>query len=299
MYEGAIQDLIDELGLLPGIGPKSAQRLAFHVLQAEAADVNRLATALTRVKELVRFCSVCYNVAESEQCRKANRNGGDVDQTEDEKRFRMALESRTEHSEEAIEQRRMIEVIGCADELESVRVEQAHLFGRALLADLAHGEADVDQDPIARRNSVLGHQAHVYAAAEDYYFNHRPVVFPRSQFDDSAWNCKTHQIPPSGPSRSRRASKSNHSWLNQNRNRSNHRRKHETQHAPFSLGFTIMKLVIDVPDDLPLPVELWVTLVKTHYDVHTVAFYDEQDATTMFDRWWREKQREARPKVKR
>ena len=69
MYEGAIQDLIDELGRLPGIGPKSAQRLAFHLLQAEAADVNRLAAALTRVKELVRFCSVCYNVAESEQCR--------------------------------------------------------------------------------------------------------------------------------------------------------------------------------------------------------------------------------------
>ena len=69
MYEGAIQDLIDELGRLPGIGPKSAQRLAFHLLQAEAADVNRLAAALTRVKELVRFCSVCFNVAESERCR--------------------------------------------------------------------------------------------------------------------------------------------------------------------------------------------------------------------------------------
>jgi recombination protein RecR len=69
MYEGAIQDLIDELGRLPGIGPKSAQRLAFHILQTETADVNRLATALQRVKELVRFCSVCFNVAESEQCR--------------------------------------------------------------------------------------------------------------------------------------------------------------------------------------------------------------------------------------
>ncbi len=69
MYEGAIQDLIDELGRLPGIGPKSAQRLAFHLLQAEAADVTRLATALTRVKELVRFCAVCFNVAESERCR--------------------------------------------------------------------------------------------------------------------------------------------------------------------------------------------------------------------------------------
>jgi recombination protein RecR len=69
MYEGAIQDLIDELGRLPGIGPKSAQRLAFHLLQAEAADVNRLAAALTRVKEQVRFCAVCFNVAESERCR--------------------------------------------------------------------------------------------------------------------------------------------------------------------------------------------------------------------------------------
>src|SRR5712664_3744518 len=69
MYEGAIQDLIDELGRFPGIGPKSAQRLAFHIRQTETADVNRLATALQRVKELVRFCSVCFNVAESEQCR--------------------------------------------------------------------------------------------------------------------------------------------------------------------------------------------------------------------------------------
>jgi recombination protein RecR len=69
MYEGAIQDLIDELGRLPGIGPKSAQRLAFHVLQADNADVQRLAAALQRVKEQVRFCSVCFNVAESEQCR--------------------------------------------------------------------------------------------------------------------------------------------------------------------------------------------------------------------------------------
>jgi recombination protein RecR len=69
VYEGAIQDLIDELGRLPGVGPKSAQRIAFHVLSADAADVNRLATALRKVKELVRFCTTCFNVAESEQCR--------------------------------------------------------------------------------------------------------------------------------------------------------------------------------------------------------------------------------------
>jgi recombination protein RecR len=69
MYEGAIQDLIDELGRLPGVGPKSAQRIAFHVLSADPADVKRLAAALQRVKELVRFCATCFNVAEAEQCR--------------------------------------------------------------------------------------------------------------------------------------------------------------------------------------------------------------------------------------
>jgi recombination protein RecR len=69
MYEGIIQDLIDELGNLPGIGPKSAQRIAFHVLAADPGDVRRLAAALVEVKEKVRFCRVCFNVAQSEQCR--------------------------------------------------------------------------------------------------------------------------------------------------------------------------------------------------------------------------------------
>jgi recombination protein RecR len=69
VYEGAIQDLIDELGRLPGVGPKSAQRIAFHVLSADPADVTRLANSLRKVKELVRFCTTCFNVAESEQCR--------------------------------------------------------------------------------------------------------------------------------------------------------------------------------------------------------------------------------------
>ena len=69
MYEGAIQDLIDELGRLPGIGPKSAQRIAFHLLSADPADVHRLASAMRRVKEQVRFCTICFNIAESETCR--------------------------------------------------------------------------------------------------------------------------------------------------------------------------------------------------------------------------------------
>jgi recombination protein RecR len=69
MYEGTIQDLIDELGRLPGIGPKSAQRIAFHLLSAEPADVERLAKTLIRVKDEVRFCRVCGNVAEADECR--------------------------------------------------------------------------------------------------------------------------------------------------------------------------------------------------------------------------------------
>ena len=69
MYEGIIQDLIDELGKLPGIGPKSAQRIAFHLVQSERVDVNRLVEVLRLVKEKVRFCSSCFNVAEEEECK--------------------------------------------------------------------------------------------------------------------------------------------------------------------------------------------------------------------------------------
>lgn len=69
MYDGAVQDLIDELGRLPGVGPKSAQRIAFYLLAADASDVARLAEAITTVKEKVRFCTVCGNVAEGELCR--------------------------------------------------------------------------------------------------------------------------------------------------------------------------------------------------------------------------------------
>ena len=69
MYEGVVQDLIDELGRLPGVGPKSAQRIAFHVLAAESDDVERLASTLLRVKTEVKFCSLCGNVAEADMCR--------------------------------------------------------------------------------------------------------------------------------------------------------------------------------------------------------------------------------------
>jgi recombination protein RecR len=69
VYEGAVQDLIDELGRLPGVGPKSAQRIAFHLLAADAAEVRQLVGAITEVKDRVRFCEVCGNVAEGPRCR--------------------------------------------------------------------------------------------------------------------------------------------------------------------------------------------------------------------------------------
>jgi recombination protein RecR len=69
VYEGVIQDLIDELGLLPGIGPKGAQRIAFHLVSADPADVRRLAASLLEVLERVKFCRTCGNVAQEDECR--------------------------------------------------------------------------------------------------------------------------------------------------------------------------------------------------------------------------------------
>lgn len=68
MYDGIVQDLIDEFGRLPGIGPKSAQRIAFHILQTQNFDVSRLAELLTEVRARVHFCEVCGNITEEERC---------------------------------------------------------------------------------------------------------------------------------------------------------------------------------------------------------------------------------------
>jgi recombination protein RecR len=68
-YEGPVQELITELGRLPGVGPKSAQRLAFHLLTVDEADARRLADAIVGVKQRVRFCQRCFNVTDAEECR--------------------------------------------------------------------------------------------------------------------------------------------------------------------------------------------------------------------------------------
>jgi recombination protein RecR len=67
-YAPPVQTLIDELGRLPGIGPKSAQRIAFHLLKVPAADAERLAQAIADAKAKVRFCEQCWNVAEGPRC---------------------------------------------------------------------------------------------------------------------------------------------------------------------------------------------------------------------------------------
>jgi recombination protein RecR len=133
MYEGAIQDLIDELGRLPGVGPKSAQRIAFFLLADDAADVNRLATAMRRVKELVRFCATCFNVAESEQCRicRDPRRGDDVLCVVEEPKDVVAIERTGEF-------RGRYHVLGGAiNPLEGVGPDQLRI--RELLARLAAG----------------------------------------------------------------------------------------------------------------------------------------------------------------
>jgi recombination protein RecR len=78
VYEGPVQDLIDELGRLPGVGPKSAQRIAFHLLSAEPADLTRLQEALQRVKDGVLFCEICGNVSAETTCRICNDTRRDV-----------------------------------------------------------------------------------------------------------------------------------------------------------------------------------------------------------------------------
>ena len=134
MYEGAIQDLIDELGRLPGVGPKSAQRIAFHVLSADPVDINRLAAALKRVKEQVRFCTTCFNVAESEQCRVCRdpRRGHDLICVVEEPKDVVAIERTGEF-------RGRYHVLGGAiNPLEGIGPDNLRI--RELMARLAGGE---------------------------------------------------------------------------------------------------------------------------------------------------------------
>jgi recombination protein RecR len=134
MYEGAIQDLIDELGRLPGVGPKSAQRLAFHVLSADPTDVKRLAASLLRVKEVVKFCTLCFNVAENDKCRicRDTRRTGEVLCVVEEPKDVVAIERTNEF-------RGRYHVLGGAiNPLEGIGPDNLRI--RELMSRLAEGE---------------------------------------------------------------------------------------------------------------------------------------------------------------
>ncbi|MGN6253045.1 MAG: recombination mediator RecR [Marmoricola sp.] len=134
MYEGVLQDLIDELGRLPGVGPKGAQRIAFHLLAADPADVRRLASVMVEVKDKARFCVVCGNVSQEEQCRicrDPRRDGSQVCVVEESKDVQ-AIERTKEF-------RGRYHVLGGAiSPLEGIGPEQLRI--RELLARLEDGQ---------------------------------------------------------------------------------------------------------------------------------------------------------------
>lgn len=148
MYEGAVQDLIDELGRLPGIGPKSAQRIAFHLLQVEGAEAQRLADAIIRVKDTIRFCARCWNISEAEECRICTdpRRDGSVLCVVEEPRDVLAIERTREY-------RGRYHVLGGAiSPIDGVGPEELNIA--ALLARL--GDEPVTELIIATNPNVEG-----------------------------------------------------------------------------------------------------------------------------------------------
>jgi recombination protein RecR len=138
MFEGPVQDLIDELGRLPGIGPKSAQRIAFHLLSVEPPDIDRLTAVLAKVRDGVRFCAVCGNVSDDERCRicaDPRRDGTQVCVVEEPKDIQAVERTR--------EFRGRYHVLGGAlDPLSGVGPEQLRI--RELLTRIGERVDDVD-----------------------------------------------------------------------------------------------------------------------------------------------------------
>ncbi len=147
-YEGPIADLISELGRLPGVGPKSAQRLAFHLLAADAVDARRLAEAILEVKERVRFCSRCFNVSEHSECRicRDARRDPSVLCVVEEPRDVLAIEKTAEF-------RGRYHVLGGAiSPIDGIGPDQLHV--KELLRRL--GEEDVTELVIATNPNIEG-----------------------------------------------------------------------------------------------------------------------------------------------
>ena len=156
MYEGPVQDLITELGRLPGIGPKSAQRLAFHLLAVERTDAERLAQSILTVKERVRFCERCFNVSELELCRICR------DPRRDERLLCVVEEPRDLQAiEKTGEFRGRYHVLGGAiSPLDGVGPDQLHV--KELLARL--GEEEISEVVLATNPNIEGEATASYLA---------------------------------------------------------------------------------------------------------------------------------------
>jgi recombination protein RecR len=156
VFSGALQDLVDELGLLPGVGPKGASRIAFHILNAPEADVERLAAALGAVKRRVRFCERCFNIAEEPLCavcQDPRRDQGLVCVVEEPKDV-VAVERTREY-------RGLYHVLGGAiDPIAGIGPEQLHI--RPLLARL--GAEPIQEVILAMDPNIEGEATATYLA---------------------------------------------------------------------------------------------------------------------------------------
>ena len=156
VYEGPIQDLIEELGRLPGVGPKSAQRLAFHLLQVDIDDAERLANAIKAVKERVRFCARCFNVSEHQECRicRDARRDPTVLCVVEEPRDVLAIEKTNEF-------RGRYHVLGGAiSPIDGIGPEQLHI--RELVRRI--GEEDVTEVVLATNPNIEGEATASYVS---------------------------------------------------------------------------------------------------------------------------------------
>lgn len=155
-YTPAVQALIDELGRLPGIGPRSAQRLAMHLVKTDEEDVVRLARALLEAKQKVRFCDVCFNLADGERCAicvDAKRDGSIVCVVEDSRDI-AALERTGEF------RGRYHVLLGLIDPLQGVRPENIKV--RELLSRVK--PEGIDEIVVCTSNNTEGDVTAMYLA---------------------------------------------------------------------------------------------------------------------------------------